>query len=180
MRTTIRIADGGIRDIPRHPHGRQWLLAMLHDDQVSFADSTASALGALIDGYDTLPPTPAGRSQARRARYGYAAQVAARAQERINDQAIASRELDPSMEDADVLVALLGNRVAPLEGANGETSVNWTHRVPVVLIATDFVPFTNHIRPTGHVLLVDPSDEIALLESLSELGVVHLRCRAPG
>jgi hypothetical protein len=176
MRTTIRIADGGMLEIPRHPDGAQWLLAMLHGDHVSFADSTASALGALIDGYDELPQTPAGRSQARQARYRYAAQIVVRTQERINGKAIASYVLDPSGEDADdVLVTLLGNRAVLVGSAEGETSVHWAHRVPVVLIATDYVPFTDNIRPTGRVLMIDPSDEIALLESLSELCVVDLR-----
>ena len=48
----------------------------------------------------------------------------------------------------------------------------WRWDVLLVLIATDYAPFTDVARPAGNVVYLDPSTETAHLISLHEAGLV--------
>lgn len=52
---------------------------------------------------------------------------------------------------------------------------DWQHVVPLVLIATDYLPFTGREAPTGNVLWLDPSTEVTYLRSLARLGILEFR-----
>lgn len=84
---------------------------------------------------------------------------------------------DPSTSSEDVLTALFNEREIPFEGVtgpDGSVSVNWEHEVPLVLIDTDYAPFTERPTPTGSVVLLRPSSELEYLRSLSDAGMIQL------
>ena len=55
----------------------------------------------------------------------------------------------------------------------------WRDRVPLVLIATDYEPYTDRPKPTGRALFLDPSTEISFLRSLDALGLIKLLAAGP-
>lgn len=60
----------------------------------------------------------------------------------------------------------------------GETSVydgHWAASAPLVLVRTDYAPFTQRPVPTGNVLFLDPHTEASFLDSLAQAGLIHLR-----
>ena len=50
----------------------------------------------------------------------------------------------------------------------------WAEDVPLVLVRTDFAPFTDRVSPTGGVLWIDPSTEREFVESCDRAGFVQL------
>lgn len=73
-------------------------------------------------------------------------------------------------ESEESLTALLSDKTVPVEGFE-----SWDHEtVPLVLLATDYDPYVpDRPAPTGNIVWIDPSDETAFLNSLSNLGVIN-------
>jgi hypothetical protein len=46
--------------------------------------------------------------------------------------------------------------------------------VPLVLMTSDYVPFTERPAPTGNIFWLDPTTELTYLRSLDRLGVMKL------
>ena len=53
----------------------------------------------------------------------------------------------------------------------------WELTIPLILIATDYEPYTDRVRPVGNVQFVDPANERSFLGSLSDIGAVSLFVR---
>ena len=70
---------------------------------------------------------------------------------------------DPEMlaatpEGETILNALMVERTVPLTEVS-----EWTFEVPLVLVDTDYAPFTERARPDGRIIWIDPSDEARYL-----------------
>lgn len=93
--------------------------------------------------------------------------IATAVQESIVAAAVQREDLNEST-DEEVWSTLLAEREIVDPG------VRWEHRVPLVLVTSLFAPYSERDRPIGNVAWVDPTDDVAMLESLQGLGVIEL------
>lgn len=109
------------------------------------------------------------------ARWESLAEAARRAQEAIVSQG--AREFDEIPED--VLTTLLTPVAA---GAQPKAiGLAWTDELPLLVLATDYVPYTEHAQPTGdNVWFLDPATETTFLAALDRLGAIQMRTRLEG
>lgn len=170
--------------VPAHPTDGEWTHVLQHaDGEVTFADSATDLVGVLIPGYDDIGHDAAGNDAALLSRYDAMLAVAATAQQSFNEQAISAGTLDVDSAAEDVLTTLFCDKSVPfigLPGPNGSLLHAWEDEVPLVLIVTDYAPFTDTPRPTGRIVWLDPSLETSYLESLAALGAVDYRTRSAG
>lgn len=101
------------------------------------------------------------------ARSDYAVAAASSAQARICAR---FSETDPEVFEAlseAELTALFADRRNPLFLPYLDLSEEWSSIVPLVLVRTDYAPFTSWPAPTGNVMMIDPYTERTLLVSMS-------------
>ncbi len=172
---------------PRDDHG-SWPFLLLHagdatqhpqDISLTFADTATELVGVLIPGYDAIPhssgsncaapgtPSDADHDEALWLRYSQAVSTAALIQQHILAAAVANGDFDSAAAPEDALTTMLGGKT------NAFTGEHWRWNVLLVLIVTDYAPFTDVPRPTGRVAYLDPSTETTYLTSLHEAGLVR-------
>lgn len=178
MKVTVDSPPAGTGPEPP-PHESIWPFLMAHGDQITWADTRSELVGALIDGYDDLADTPDGVAEATWARYRQAVAVAADVQASILMDATDSGDFDPEQlaatpEGEAILNALMVERTVPLTELAG-----WAFEVPIVLIDTDYAPFTEAARPDGRIIWIDPSDESRYLASLERVKRVRVFAIGP-
>lgn len=167
---------------PTRPDGSRYAFVMLHgcpdgEDRVTAADSAAELLATLIPGYADLPQSSDGDDRALLARYDHAVSVATAVQASCAAQAAEAGDFDPTTEGEDVLTAVFTERTTPFTGIpqpNGARSRDWQHAVPLVLIDTDYMPYTRRAAPTGRIIWLRPAIEGEYLRSLDEVRYVSL------
>ncbi|WP_277209195.1 hypothetical protein [Isoptericola croceus] len=147
-------------DAPQHPTpGASWPFALVGATTTSFADSLTELVGTLIPDYARMDD-----DEAFVARCAYAAAAAT-----VQQQVLLARSgVDVADVDESVLQVLLTPREVPV------TVGSWAGPVPLVLVRTDYAPFSATPEPTGQVWFIDPSGERELLTTLSQLGIVSL------
>lgn len=166
---------------PTHEDGTTFPFVLVHSGQngtaeLSVADTNTELLGALIPGYADLAEDFAGDAEALVARYTHAVGVATALQADLAAQARHAGRFSPADESEDVLSALFTEKNRPftgITGADGEHTVEWTHDVPLVLIESDYHPFTKRRTPTGKVVWLRPGLETTYLQSLADVGLVE-------
>ena len=173
MKVTVDSPPPGTGPEPP-PHESVWPFLMAHGDQITWADTRTELVGALIDGYDGILDGPDGLAEATWARYRQAVAVAADVQASILLDATEKGAFDPEQLAATpdgeaVLNALMVERTVPLT-----EMAEWTFEVPLVLVATDYAPFTDRPQPSGRIIWMDPSDEARHLDSLERVGRVRV------
>ena len=82
-------------------------------------------------------------------------------------------KLDPAVEDEQTLTMLFTSRLnGPIEAPT------WDHpTVPLVLIWTDYAPYTDLEPPVSKyqpIIWLDPSTEMTLLRSLDQIGLIQM------
>ncbi len=156
-----------------------YIYAVVELAGTTYLSRTAGALVAMdIDGYGQVPATDEGHDVALTMRYDRLVDLANALQEWFADNAFEAGTFAPARESEDILTALLGDKRIPFEGVPtgpGRVNRDWQHVVPLVLIATDYLPFTGREAPTGNVLWLDPSTEVTYLRSLARLGILEFR-----
>lgn len=167
MSVTQTISSGRpVADFPSSPDGEPFRYALVRGEVTTFADSLTDLVGVVLPGYAALSD-----DAALLARWQCAAKTATEIQQMI----AAAAGLDPSRESEDVLTAIFHDRAEPLPDV--VPAAGWDHPVRLILLATDYAPFTDSPAPTGNVELVDPSTEREFLTGLASLGVVQLYSR---
>ena len=162
--------------LPPHPDGPGgWAYALIDNEgQVVFADDAGELVALFIEGY-RFPRDDRGHDLALAARSEALVEVAERSQRYLVDEAVEGGVLDPLAAGEDALTALFAPRTRPWEGRStedGTASYEWDGPVPLILLATDYAPFTDRPQPTGNVVYLDPSTEVSFLVSLDTLGLV--------
>ncbi len=192
--TTTHVNEGDTFLAPPRDDHSSWPFLLLHagdatrrpqDISLTFADTATELVGVLIPGYDAIPHRSgaegAGRGtpsdadhdealchdEALWLRYGQAVATAELIQQRILAAAVTNGDFDPAAAPEDALTALLGDKTDVFTGEQ------WRWNVLLVLIATDYAPFTDVPRPTGRVAYLDPNTETTYLTSLHEAGLVR-------
>lgn len=126
------------------------------------AVSVSDLLGLVVSSYDAIDDD----DEAFMARYYAAREIAGEVQAVVNAQAIDSpARPDLTAPECDVLWAEK-DQPAPVG--------HWDGPAPLVLVRTDYSPFTDVAAPTGAILWIDPSDERSMVESMQQAGYVQL------
>jgi hypothetical protein len=183
--------DGSGAAPPERPGGGPWpYVAVTLSGLTYLADSVTEIIEATLPGYADLKFVDGagnvefideGNDVALVMRYvdliGYAAGL----QESLVGTAIERGDFDPALASEDVLTALFAERIVPFEGVPLTDDVNdervnleWELEVPLVLMTSDYVPFTERPAPTGNIVWLDPTTELTYLRSLDRLGVMKL------
>lgn len=170
MTTTQTLVSGQpVDEFPVSPTGSLFRYALVRGEMTSFSDDLSDLVGAVIPGYSSLIDDEA----ALLARWQCSAATATQVQQLI----AAGEGLDPAVESEDVLTAVFTDRANPLPVEL--VGASWDHPVPLVLLATDYEPFTSAARPSGNVRFIDSSTERAFLRSLADLGVLSFYTHDP-
>ena len=161
--TSIQTLSSGssVDTFPVSESGGLFRYALVRGDTTTFSDHLSDLVGAILPGYSSATEDEA----AMLVRW----QCAARTATDLQQMFAAAGELDPTVESEDVLTAVFADRANPVPSEL--IGPSWDHRVPLVLLATDYEPFTTARRPSGNVVFVDPSTERAFLRSLADVGV---------
>lgn len=169
---TSIVVNGPLGSEHMREDGEPWPFALSNGDTSVFADSAHDIIAHLIPGYgdlDTAEDATEAHDQALLLRWQTAVLTASDVQAAICGDRVHEGKFDPATESEDALTALFGDKTVAVEGFD-----SWDNEhVPLVLIATDYEPYTERDLPTGNVLWIDPSDEIAFLNSLANLGVIE-------
>lgn len=166
---TSIVVDGPLDSTHLREDGTPWPFALAKGNTSVFADSTTDVVAHLIPGYGDLAQDVDGNEQALILRWKTAVMTASDVQALICADRAKEGLFDPANESEETLTALFQDKTIA-----GEDVESWDNEnVPLVLIATDYEPFTERAPISGNVLWVDPSDETAFLNSLSALGVVE-------
>ena len=163
--------------LPARPDGTPWPLLLIHGGDVTGANTAAELLAVLMPGYDQIPEVDgdqdaagheeAGHDEALWRRYESAVATATQLQETLLATAAVQGDFDAAHADGSTLTALLADKTIPCSCAQ------WRHPVPLVLIDTDYEPFTARPRPDGRVIYLRPAQEHDYLASLAEAGLIQ-------
>ncbi|QOD05712.1 hypothetical protein [Pseudarthrobacter sp. BIM B-2242] len=146
--------------------------AISFNDSTVFASTRTELTAQLIEGYAEIPEGEAGNEKALLVRYRSAVDIANTTQGLVAGQASESGQFDPATETEDTLTALFTDKDQKIDEI-----AEWTHKVPLVLVASGYAPYNSTPRPTGNVLWLDPYTETTYLESLAEIGLIELLVR---
>lgn len=168
--TIITVDD---MSVPNHPDGQPWgHVLTLPDESTHYADTVTELLGAVLGaGYTDMSD-----DEALEARYEAALGMAAAIQTGLNQRGLASGDLNLATAGEAVLTALHVEKTQPWTGmpdAGFGDEARWEHAVPLVLVATDYHPYTSTPKPTGNISFIDPGTETTFLGSLNDLGLVR-------
>jgi hypothetical protein len=139
----------------------------VHGDQATGADTAGELPAVLIPGYEAIADDDAGHDEALWRRYESAVATATELQETLLATAAVHGDFDAARADEAVLTALLADKTSPYTGPV------WRQRVPLVLIDTDYEPFTARPLPEGGVIYLRPAQEHDYLASLAEAGLIQ-------
>ena len=167
MPATITAEPHGETRLPARPDGTPWPLLLVHGHDVTGADTAGELLAVLIPGYENLADDDAGHDEALWQRYESAVATAGELQETLLATAAVRGEFDAVRAGEAGLTALLADKTVPT------SCTQWRQPVPLVLIDTDYEPFTVRPRPDGRVIFLRPAQEHDYLASLAEAGLIQ-------
>lgn len=140
---------------------------LTHDATTRQSGSLTDLIGHLIPGYASIPDGPEGDDAALLARWEHAVATANLVQQVVIGASVEIGDLDVNAASEDVLTVLFADRINPVEA--GE----WSEKVPLVLVASSYAPFTDREPPTGNVRWINPHNERTFLESLAAVGAIE-------
>ena len=189
--TDITTTDPEDIVVPEHPDGGEYSYAIFTSEgTATFTDSLIEAISQNLPGYAELAERMAAREsdsdEAADAMLGMRyddLRIYADALQRwlINDAAENGRVNLEQIGDQ-ALTALMSERLVPfggIEGEDGTVGYTWECEVPLILFVTDYQPYTSRPQPDGRIIWVDPSTELAYMQSLDALGVVDFMVLEP-
>ena len=149
MPATITATPDTETRLPARPDGAPWPLLLVHGDRVTGADTAGELLAVLIPGYDRLADVYEGRTTRVTTR-----RCGGGTNPRSPPPASCRRPCSPpprctATSTRPTPTRRPSPRCSPTRRASSTRTV-WRHPVPLVLIDTDYQPFTARPRPDGH------------------------------
>jgi hypothetical protein len=179
MIATVDPSEAAGTAVLPHPDGGDWLYAVLDGSgAISLSDSASELVAMAIPGYAELGGGEVGHDEALGMRYDFLVELARRTQQSIVDRAVKTGEIDLAALSDDETTALFAERFNPFEGlltVDGRWTHHWDLPAPLVLIATDYQPYTDRPTPKGRIVWLDPATEVSFLRSLHTLGIIEFR-----
>lgn len=172
--TTLTIAGSAATlpaELPLREDGTNYPFSMLNrgNGEITFAETRTELVGHIIDGYDQLPQNEEGHDNALWLRYRAAVQFAGAVQAVVAAAESEAGNFEASLISETDRTAMFGDK-----GEKPDDIKNWAHKVPLVLISTDYAPYTSTQAPEGNILWINPHNETVFLNSLHEIGVIAL------
>lgn len=154
--------------------GNPWQYALRQGEATALSDSLTEIVAHLFPEYAEFDATAESDERALQFRWAKATEAANTVQATWVAQAIERGVWDPSDErDEDRLNAIVGNRELPVDGI-----LRWEEPIPLVLISTDYAPYTDRPLPEGHLYWINPHTEMTFLMSLTDLGAIEFMVHA--
>ncbi|WP_251151268.1 hypothetical protein [Cellulosimicrobium sp. Marseille-Q4280] len=147
--------------------GDESRFALSFFDRTVEADSLTELVAALIAGYSD--DETAALLQRHSAAVGL---VNARQADLAVEAAEAGEAIDAFTEEQ--LTALFASRDEIVDVPDGKWE---SETIPLLLMATDYEPYTDRVKPVGNVKFVDPANERTFLGTLSDVGALTLFVR---
>jgi len=159
--------------LPAHSEeDEEWVYAVVTATGTThLADSASELIGLGMDGYPVEIETDDEATAALEMRYDDLLGYAAHFQRFLVAAAQENGVVNLSNLGDDVLTAMLQERSIPYTGPL------WTVPVPLVLLVTDYAPYTTRPAPQGNLVWLDPSTELTYLQSLDRVGAIKLFIR---
>lgn len=156
---------------PDREDGSLWPYAVVDLAGVTYyADTATEIIDVGIPGYAEMD-----RDTALITRYDDIVAYADALQECLVAQAIEKGYFDPTAVSEDILTTVMCERFIPYEPLVDELPLEWPGDLPpLVLLRSDYTPFSDRPVPTGNVVWLDPSTELSYLMSLNSIGVINL------
>jgi len=152
----------------------EFVLLFPSPGQAIYAPDRTGLVEALIPGYGDLDANVEGDDEALYLRYNAAKNIAAQVRETIFGSMVSEGKVSYGDYTEDELNTILPHGAfEPGPPFTGE----WTDRVPLVLLRTDYAPFSAYEAPSGNVLYIDPYTETTFLDSLDALGLFKVIVR---
>lgn len=149
--------------------GTSWHAAIIYEGgAIVVADSVTELVADLIDDYE-FEDTVEGARASLDARYDFAVEVVTGRQAIQAFAMTAEGDFDPAVESETVLTAIFADKDQAVVDVE-----EWGHTMPLLLVATDYAPYTKLPAPKGNIQWVDPATELTLLLSLQALGDLEL------
>jgi hypothetical protein len=146
--------------IPVLPNGRLFAHTLVLDDQTVFAEDVSELVAAVIPGYLDIDDRAAARELfCREIAVVIQAEELARAEED-------GFELDTLDDDEKYAVS-----VERFEDEDDVDYAVWGHAVRLVLVSSDYAPYTRALPPEGRVLFLDPTSDESVIGSLVLAGI---------
>lgn len=164
------IIDSTETELPVKRNGEPYLHAIDMTGETMLADTLGECIGFFIQNYDKIAFTDEGDDEALFARADAAVHYA-----NVTQQAFIEHVGIPDGLTESERLAIVSDRSVPVE-----VEGNWDHDIPLVLVSTDYAPYTNLEAPTGDVMFINPHTELSLLISGSEIGLWKFYTRAKG
>ncbi len=179
----VKSITGGIE--PASPHGDVWPYVLEVHATTYYADELASLVAVFIPGYTEIQ---------RSSDIGFNMVVdrqaltlntslieyATQEQRRFVDLALEQGVLKFSQPPNEVQRVLTKSKGLPFDGLMSQDSLDyhWDHVVPLILFATDYAPYSDRPRPTGHnIIFLDATTERTFLDSVATLGLCRFFVR---
>lgn len=163
--TAQTIPDVTAPDAFTREDGSHWHAAIVHQDgSATVADTLTELVATVVVGY-----VESEEKTLLDLRYDFAVRVADVHQAFLAFAKHDSGEFDHVAAGEEVLTALFTSRGEYIPDFD-----RWDAAVPLVLIATDFAPYTERERPEGEILWVDPATELTFLQSLASVDLIQL------
>lgn len=156
------VAQDAIKQ-PSHPDGQKWLVIWVAPDgRAIFADSISEIVSHIVPGYEELDDSDPSQDAHLEARVATLAKLAGDAQAHI----VTDEGLENFTEDE--LTAMLTPKELIVD------IDSWNPATPLLLLTTNYAPFTKHPAPEGAVVWLDPISEVTFLSGLQNLGFGEL------
>lgn len=137
---------------PLKQDGTPYAYELVHGWWRSYSDDPAELVADLIQGYT-------GELE-QRVRYATEAEV------RLQARLAIAGDLDACTPEEQAVI--LGDRAEP------PVLERWTAPVPLVLVTAHYQPAGPRPRPEGEIVWLDPANDLSLLRSLHQAGVVRV------
>lgn len=156
--------------LPLREDGTNYPFLMAYQNRVVMGDTRTELVADLIPDYAGIDAsTTEGIEKSLVTRYECLVNVANQLQQLLAAEAANNGTFDPQVETEDVLTALFTSRDERI------TVGEWKPELPpLVLLATDYAPYTGDTRPTGNVKFLDPHTETTFLDTLHGVGAIEL------
>jgi len=172
----VKSITGGIE--PQSPRGAVWPYVLALPTVTYYSDELASLVEIFIPGYTDIQKSADIGFNMTVDRQAFILntsliEYAGQEQNRLVDVAIKQGVLKFTQPPNEVQRVLTRSRSLPFDGLISEDTLDyhWDHVVPLILFATDYHPYADRPRPTGHsIIFLDASSERAFLDSMSVLG----------
>ncbi|WP_114906718.1 hypothetical protein [Ornithinimicrobium murale] len=156
--------------MPTKPDGASWNHAMVFSQdgqmQMAVADTAGELLALVIDDYPTRDASVEDLVELDAARIDYGIRLAQGIQESWLASAVTEGALELGQADPRDVDAWFRAK------DSGVDVGQWSRDVPLVCLDMAYEPFTDTPAPTGNVAWVEVRDELSLLNSMSQLGLI--------